>query len=101
MRPPPLLFFEGNIKQNWECWHEAFEIYLLASNLDGKFDARKIATLLNLAGQEAKDKYKTFSLSAQQKEKYDNVVKAFKDFCTPKTNLTVERQHSVTEKAVA
>lgn len=91
MRPPTSLSFEGNLKEKWENWYESFEIYMEAADLQKKTDTRKIAILLNLAGQEAREKFKTFGLSQEDAKKYTAVVKAFEDHCTPKKNLTVER----------
>lgn len=64
---------------------------MLATALDEKDDARKIAILLNLVGQDAREKYKTFDLSTDDRKKYDKVVEEFKNYCTPKTNITLER----------
>lgn len=91
MRPPTALSFEGNYKENWKKWRKTFEIYMTATDLVSKPEARKVAILLHVAGEEAMEKFETFGLTDDQKKKLDDVLKAFDEFCTPKVNERVER----------
>ena len=89
MRPYSTLSFEGNLKENWQKWKRKY--YLKATDLQSKIEDRKIAVLLQVAGEEAMDKFETFGLPETDKKKLDKVYKAFDDYCTPKVNESIER----------
>ena len=91
MRIPPPLSFEGNIKDKWLKWVQRFNIYLAATGLDSKSQERQVAVFLNLIGEEGLEKFNTFGLTENQKKVLDDVKKSFADYCSPKTNETVER----------
>ena len=91
MKTPPPLSFDGNIKENWKKWKQRFDLYMEATALDTKPEARRIAVFLHTIGEEALEKYNTFNLSADDKKKFDAVAAAFENYCTPKANETVER----------
>ncbi|XP_024942173.1 uncharacterized protein LOC107269153 [Cephus cinctus] len=91
MKAPPPLSFDGNVKENWLKWKQRFDLYMEATELDTKPEARRIAVFLHTIGEEALEKYNTFNLSADDKKKFDAVAAAFENYCTPKANETVER----------
>lgn len=91
LKPPDNLIFEGNVAELWKRWIKKFTHYLTgieATNKDGEV---KVAILLHTLGEEAQEKFDTFELTAEERKKYDKVVQAFEDYCTPKKNETVAR----------
>lgn len=91
MKPPQPLSFEGNVKENWNNWKQRFHLYLAATGLDSKPQARQVAICLHVIGEEALEKYNTFELSAEQRGKLEDVLKAFENYCLPKDNESVNR----------
>lgn len=93
LRPPPALSFDGNLKENWKRWKRSFEIYLGAVEMDAAGDARKVSLLLHCAGEDAVDKFEQFQFAKDEdRKKLEEVYKAFENYCTPKTNESVETQ---------
>ena len=89
--PENLDLENGNLAHNWESWKTAFDWYLKGQ---GKFDASdtvKIGQFMNTAGPVAQETFKTFELTETQKEKYDDVVEAFKKYCNPRKRIMFER----------
>lgn len=91
LKPPEPLSFEGNISDNWKKWIKKFEIYLQATESTTKADGVKVAILLHTIGEEAYEKYETFELSQEQRTVYNTVVEAFKNYCVPKKNESINR----------
>ena len=91
MRMPPVLSFDGNLKEKWQKRKQKFMLYLVAAGLDTKSQERQAAVLLNLIGEEALEKYNTFGLSEEQNKDLKEVLKAFENFCSPKANETIDR----------
>jgi len=50
LTPPEVLNLEGNVAKNWRRWKQKFEIFSLASGLNGKDAKIQAATLLHVAG---------------------------------------------------
>ncbi|XP_035226360.1 uncharacterized protein LOC118198719 [Stegodyphus dumicola] len=92
-RPPaPLTFSVGNVKEKWKKWKQELENYLLATEKDAKPDKTKIAILLNLLGSEGLEIFNTFRFEPpENKEKYEEVLKSFEDYCSPRQNVVYER----------
>lgn len=90
-KPPSNLIFDQNVSKNFDKFMQAFEIYLSASELRTATDERKVAIFLNVAGEEALDVFNTFNLSDAHKKVYKEVVKAFTDYCKPRSNETFDR----------
>jgi len=105
LKQPEALSFTGNVDVNWKSFKQRFDLYLLAIGAETKSDARKNALLLTCAGQQAMDVYNTLELPDEveikpatgedaavlQGPKYETVLKAFDNYCAPKTNETYER----------
>lgn len=85
------LKMDGNLAENWRRFKRYFNIYMTAGELNEKSHAVKINTFLNAVGEEAIEVYDTFTLTADQKANYDEVIKAFDEFCKPKKNPVYER----------
>lgn len=90
-KPPRSLIFDKNIHKNFEIFLRSLDIYMSATGLNGKDEKTKIAIFLNLAGEEAQIKFQTFDLSEQKRQKYEEVVNAFQEYCRPLRNETFDR----------
>lgn len=82
---------DGNLAENWKRFDRNFQNFLIAAGRDRRSDRMKIATFLNAIGEEALEVYDTFTLSDEQRQNYDEVIRAFEEFCKPKTNEVYER----------
>lgn len=91
-KPPGALLLKGNLSENWRRFEQSFDIYLNASALSTKDDARKIAILLNTAGEEAIEIYNNFVwTTAAEKLKFSSVLEQFKKYCNPRKNIRYNR----------
>lgn len=82
--PQPMIM-TGNLKQNFEKFKKAFEIYLSASGLDTlASEDRKIAIFLNLIGDKVTEIYETENLVAETLKK---VVENITQYFAPKKTL--------------
>lgn len=91
VRLPPPLSLEGNLSENFKRFKQHWEIYLVASGKDDKEDKVKIATLLNLIGEEGIEIYNTLKLTDEQKKVYKTVIEELETYFTPKKNVVYER----------
>ncbi|XP_026672572.1 uncharacterized protein K02A2.6-like [Ceratina calcarata] len=62
----------------------------MATAFDTKDEKRRIAVLLHLIGPEAPE-FPIFTLTDEEKKVYNNVMRAFEEFCSPRSNESVER----------
>ncbi|KAJ8029680.1 hypothetical protein HOLleu_29132 [Holothuria leucospilota] len=91
-KPPPPLSLQGNLAENFKRWKQRFQLYLEASELSTKPEKHQCAVLLHVAGDEALELYNTFTFADEEsKEKVNDVLKKFEEFCNPRKNLTYER----------
>ena len=89
---PEPLYFEGNVAENWRRWKQRFLIFMTATGTDKKEAEVKSATLLHFAGPEAIEIYNTFSWETDGDEKnISKILEKFKNYCTPRKNITLER----------
>lgn len=91
LRAVDKLKLDGNMSENWRRFKRNFDIFMSASGISGKGDTTKINTFLNAIGEDAVDLFDSFTLTTEQKESYEETVKVFSDFCTPKKNQIYER----------
>lgn len=90
--PPERLVLSEGAAENWKKFRQRIELYFRATAPDKeRTSAQKAAIFLHVAGQEAIDVFNTFPLTAEQREDYDAIVKAFEEYCTPRCNETFER----------
>lgn len=85
------LKMEGNLSENWRRFKRNFDIFMEAGELTTKTDAIKVNTFLNAVGEEAVETFDSFNLTDVQRASYEDVIKAFADFCAPKKNTVYER----------
>lgn len=91
-RAPGELILEGNVAKNWQTFKQKFEIYLEASNKVELEDKKKVAILLNLAGDKALEVYNTFKFTRdEEKNKLDKILHMFEEYCSPRKNIVYER----------
>ncbi|XP_074036215.1 uncharacterized protein [Leptinotarsa decemlineata] len=90
-KPPKSLVFDKNMHKNFDVFLRSLDIYLRATGLIDKDEKTKIAIFLNLAGEEAQIKFQTFEMTEESRQNYEDVIKAFKDYCKPLKNETFER----------
>ena len=64
---------------------------MMASGANKKPDEVKVALLLHVLGEEAVEKYNTFTLTDEERIVYATVVTAFENYCVPRINESVER----------
>ena len=92
LRPPSNLSFVGNLAENWRCWWQAFELYMVATGLNEKTETVRCATLLHVAGDDAIKVFNTFLFDTpEDKKKLDKVKEKFLQYCEPRKNLTYLR----------
>ena len=92
VKPPDAVNWTGNVDYEWRTFKQRFMLYLMAAGLDEKSDARRIALLLTIAGQQAVEVYNTFEFANEEdKGKFDEIVKKFDEHCSPKKNESFER----------
>ena len=88
-QPAPLKF-EGNVADNWERFHQRFNIYLSAiGSRKEKDEDKKVSIFLHVAGDEAIKYFNTIENGHQKT--LDEVLACFEQYCVPKKNITVER----------
>ncbi|XP_035769105.1 GTPase IMAP family member 8-like [Neolamprologus brichardi] len=84
VKPPDAVNWNGNVDCEWRTFKQRFMLYLQALGLDSKPDT--------VAGPQAVEVYNTFVFAtAEEKEKFDEVVRKFDEHCSPKKNETFER----------
>lgn len=105
LHPPPPLSLTGNVAENWRKWEQIFNLYLTASALVEKSEARQIAVLLHCIGEEALDIYNSLVIEYEdpQRKKLSEVLAAFRKYCAPRKNTVFERHqfwaHTFSEQA--
>ena len=58
--PPSSMSFDGNVAENWDVWKQELELYLVATEKDGKSDKIKTSILLHCIGKQGREIYKYF-----------------------------------------
>ena len=89
-RPPPPLNFQ---EPNWERFISQYETFRLLTELDKKPGKIQVASLKYCMGPESEDVLKTFNLNDEDVNKYEEVLKKFTDYFSPRKNvLRLRRQ---------
>lgn len=73
----------------WRKFKQQFQIFLTAAGFERLSETRKAALLLNCIGVEAQDLYINILKKDEGTQKYDQVLKAFDDYFTPKQNEVI------------
>jgi hypothetical protein len=94
LRPPApfSLTGEGEKRQKWDKWIEHYDFYMRATEKDKKSKAVQVAVLLTLLGEEGMEIYRTFTYEdPAHKDDIAKVKEKFKEYYTPRINVTYER----------
>lgn len=96
---PNRLSFEGNVAENWRRFKQNYEIYIVAAGHSRKTKKEKSCILLNLAGEDAVEKYNSFTFNEEEDKDDPEILKQkFEEICMPLRNLTFERHLFHTRK---
>lgn len=101
-RPPaPLRLNSSNLEAEWSSFEKKFNWFLVAIGADKKPDGTKLAMLLTTVGDEAVKVFEAFTYDeSESAERFDVVVRKFREYCTPVRNIVYERflfwQHAQT-----
>ncbi|XP_045764874.1 uncharacterized protein LOC123867071 [Maniola jurtina] len=89
---PTELSWQGPMAENWRLFRQKFEIYLIASDNEGKSPRVKTALLLNAIGERCIKIYNTFVFEkAEHGNDINKVTQKFEDHFNPEKNETYER----------
>lgn len=93
MSSPPNFTFNinaSNMAVEWKNFHTNLQIYILANGLQDQPDERKVAITLHAIGQEAIQVFHSFNIEMKDIT-YEELIKRFREYFTPKVNITIER----------
>uniref|UniRef100_A0A1A8IVJ0 Peptidase A2 domain-containing protein n=1 Tax=Nothobranchius kuhntae TaxID=321403 RepID=A0A1A8IVJ0_NOTKU len=91
-RPLSPLGLVGNLSEAWRRWEQRFQLYMIATGASEKEEEVKIAILLHTIGEEALEVYNTLNITpAGDALTVEEVLKAFKTYCSPQKNVVFER----------
>ena len=92
--PPTPLEMSGNVSENWKKFKQHFQPYIDATGASEKSDKQQMSLLIHVIGESALEVYNTFVWEeTEDRMKLAKVLEHFDEYCTPKTNLTLERFH--------
>lgn len=91
VRLPQPMSFERNLSENFKKFRQNLEIYMVASGKDEKSAKIKVATILNLIGEDGVEVFDTLKLTEAQKGDYKTVLDEFEKYFTPQKNVVYER----------
>ena len=90
--PEPLDLSGGNISENWKKFKQKFTNYEIATGINKKETATRVATLLTVIGNDAIDVFNTITWDAEGDDtKIEKVLQKFEEHCEPKKNVSYER----------
>lgn len=90
--PEPLNLSGGNICENWKKFKQKYNNYEIATGINKKDDATRVATLLTVIGNEAIDVFNTLSWDEEgDEQKIEKVLLKLEQHCEPKKNVSYER----------
>ncbi|XP_067687858.1 uncharacterized protein [Haliotis asinina] len=97
LRPPSPLLLTGNLAENWRKFKQRFELFLTASDKDGKGDKVKSSIFLSTIGEDALELYNTFHFESETDAmRLKSILDKFEAYCIPKRNITFERHRFFT-----
>ena len=88
----PLDLSGGNICENWKKFKQKFTNYEIATGINKKETATRVATLLTVIGNDAIDVFNTITWDAEGDDtKIEKVLQIFEEHCEPKKSVSYER----------
>ena len=100
-KPPSPLKLEGNVAENWRIWKQKYRNYVTAIDMEEMSEARQLAILLHVVGDDALEVYNTFTFTAEERNKVEPVLERFEAYCNPRKNLTYERHKFFTRNQLS
>ncbi|XP_028318795.1 zinc finger protein 2 homolog isoform X1 [Gouania willdenowi] len=89
-KAPSSLSLTANPADNWCSWEQSFRRYIAASG--EKDEKGKIDILLHTIGEDAMEVLNTLTVRGEGDElTMEDVLQAFKDYCSPQRNVVFER----------
>ncbi|XP_046858591.1 uncharacterized protein K02A2.6-like [Xenia sp. Carnegie-2017] len=76
---PTRLSFEGNVAENWRRFKQNYEIYIVAAGHSRKSKKEKSCILLNLAGEDAVERYNSFTYNEEEDKDDPEILCEFGD----------------------
>ena len=83
-------YLEGNISERWTKWRAVTELFLDCA-LSGDKEKEKYKTVLYVMGEEGREIFKTFEISAGDKDKMVPLLNHFEKYGIPKRNIEMKR----------
>ena len=97
-KPPKPLILEGNLSKRWKSWKKNFALFMQATLMHDKPNNTKTNVLLHCIGKSGRDIYNSFDLAADEKTRYDLVLKKFDEYFSGRKNLTFLRYQFLTAR---
>ena len=96
LHPSERLLLTGNLRENYRKFKQQFQIYFTAAGISNSEEDVMCATLLHVIGPDAIEILNTFRWNQKgdtpgDDKKLDKVLSKFEKYCSPKSNLTHER----------
>jgi transposase InsO family protein len=89
--PPQQMDMKGHLPTNWQFFRDSWENYEIATELNLKTDAVRVATLLSIIGKECFLIFKNLPLSEDDRKKLDKVLEGLTKYFEPQRNTVYER----------
>lgn len=80
-----------SLRLEWERFSQEFKCLSSINGIDKKEDAVKLNYFYLLVGSDAVKLIKLFGLTEENKKKFNVVFQSFENYCSPKSNILVER----------
>lgn len=99
-KPPEPLVLDGNISDNWRRFSQKFDLFMEATNLESKPEAKKVAIFLNSIGDEALELYNTLPCAEGEQRTFAVVKEKLEAYCLPRENVIFEqfKFNNITQK---
>ena len=83
---------DGNLTERWRVWQESIELYLdLAMQSSGESEKCKAVLYIHVIGEEGRKIFNTWTIPDGEREKVQPLLTRFREYCTPRNNITLER----------
>ena len=89
LEPPTSLIFDEKLAEQWKVWRQELELYLTATESEGKSDKVKTSILITCIGKKGTEIYNTFTFNKDgNKFKPKMVLEKFREYRNPRVNIT-------------
>lgn len=88
---PSQMLCKGNSEKNWETFKEAYDDYIIATEIDKKEKKVIVATLKTLMGEDCRKTLAGLKLPKEQMEDPEEIAKALTDNFVVKRNILYDR----------